>query len=349
MGRPGQAPGTAEYTGEPRKERVKLDLSVFAPKLFRLVEDLSPAEASAARADDRICWIDIDGIHNADTVKEVGQRFGMHPLSVEDILDPEGRPKFEEYPDYLYLVARMVTRASIGSDDIETEQISLILGRDFVLTFQEHDGDVFDRVRKRLRDPSSEVRRRQSDFLAYTLLDAIVDDYFYAIDRLADELEKIDDTPPAEMPPETPASVHRIKRRLLTLRKAIRPLHSAVSALTRSEARGGWIRPETQPFLRDLLDNLTVELDDIDLHRETCTALLDLYQATADHRLNEEMRVLTVITTIFIPLTAITGFFGMNFDHLPGLHSWAGFFIAIGSMVLITTSLFLYFKRRGWL
>ena len=136
MGRPGQAPGVAVYTGEPRKARVKLDLLAFAPRIFRVTEDLSPEEASQARAEDRICWIDIDGIHDAETVKGVGQRFGMHPLSVEDILDPDGRPKVEEYPDYLYLVARMVTRESISRDDIETEQISLILGRDFVLTFQ---------------------------------------------------------------------------------------------------------------------------------------------------------------------------------------------------------------------
>ncbi|MFT4980066.1 MAG: magnesium transporter, partial [Myxococcota bacterium] len=162
MGRPGQPPGIAEYTGEPRRARVKLDLTLFAPRIYRVIEDLSPKEAAHERSDDRICWLDIDGIHDAERVKAVGTQFGMHPLSVEDILDPEGRAKVEQYPDYLYLVARMVTRDSVGQDDIETEQISLILGRDFVLTFQEHDGDVFDRVRKRLKNPGSEVRQRSA-------------------------------------------------------------------------------------------------------------------------------------------------------------------------------------------
>jgi len=347
MGRPGQAPGTAEYTGEPRKERVKLDLTVFSPTTHRVLEDITPDEAAQELGDGHICWLDIDGIHDPEWVKAVGARFNIHRLSIEDILDPEGRAKVEPYPEYLYLVARMVTRAS-AQGDLETEQISLLLGRGFVVTFQEHDGDVFDSVRKRLRNPGSLVRERGPDYLSYALIDAIVDDYFIEIDRLGALLEVIDAMDPAQMPPETPGEVHRIKRRLMTLRKSIRPLHAAVGALLR-DGKGEWIRPETAPFLRDLMDNLTHELDDIDLHREVCVALLDLYQATADHRMNEEMRVLTVIATIFIPLTFITGLYGMNFDNMPELHSQYGYYSALGAMIATAGSLVIYFRRKGWL
>ncbi|MFT4978645.1 MAG: magnesium transporter, partial [Myxococcota bacterium] len=162
------------------------------------------------------------------------------------------------------------------------------------------------------------------------------------------ELERIDDITPSEMPPETPSKVHQIKRQLLTLRKAIRPLHNAISSL-RNKEPDGWIKPSTQPFLRDLVDNLTQELDEIDLHREVCVALLDLYQATAAHRMNEEMRVLTVISTIFIPMTFITGLYGMNFDNIPELHAQYGYYFALATMLTTALSLLIYFRRRGWL
>lgn len=349
MGRPGQAPGTAEYTGEPRKNTVKLDLTIIAPRIWRVIEDIHPDDAGKERGPDRICWLDIDGIHDVQQVTAASEPFGLHPLSIEDILDPEGRAKVEQYPDYLYMVARMVTRDATHRDGVETEQISLILGRDFVLTFQEHDGDVFDPVREQLRDPSSPLRSKGTDFLAYALLDAIVDDYFLTIERLGAALERLDAVSPAQMPPQTPSDVHHLKRQLLTLRKVLRPLHSAVSGLLRAEEKGPWIQPSTMPYLRDLIDNLTQELDEIDLHRETCVALLDLYQATADHRMNEEMRVLTVIATIFIPLTFITGLYGMNFDNMPELHARYGYYTALGAMLATAMSLIIYFRQKGWL
>ena len=349
MGRPGQMPAAAEYIGEPRRERVHLDLRVYSAETITVEEDVTPQRAAACRAPDRICWLDLDGIHRAGTVAEVGELFGIHPLSIEDILDSEGRAKVEYYPDYIYIIVRMVARDSLEADDLETEQISVVLGRDFVLTFQERDGDVFDRVRGRLREPTSRVRQGRPDYLAYSLLDAIVDDYFVVLDKIGARLEVLDAVKPADMTPDTPEQVHHLKRQLLTLRKAIRPLRDAVGALERSQGQGDWIQPATTPFLRDLLDNLTHEVDDIDLYRETCAGLLDLYQATADHRMNEEMRVLTVIATIFIPLTFITGLYGMNFDNMPELHSRYGYPAAVTAMILTAGSLIIYFRRKRWL
>lgn len=352
MARPGQAPAAAEYLGAPREEKVHLDLRVYSAEQLTVQDDVTSEIASAQRQSGQICWLDVDGIHRPGPVAELGQVFGIHPLSIEDILDPDGRPKVEYYPDYIYIIVRMVVRDSLvrlASEEIESEQISIILGRDFVLTFQERDGDVFDRVRERLSDPRSRLRKSGPDFLAYSLLDAIVDDYFVVLGSIGKKLDELDAIRPVDMEPEIPERVHHLKRQLLNVRKALRPLRDAVSALVRSQEQGGWLQPATAPFLRDLLDNLAHISDDIELYRETCAALLDLYQATADNRMNEEMRVLTVIATIFIPLTFITGLYGMNFDNMPELHTQFGYPIALAAMIGTAGCLLTYFRWKRWI
>ncbi|MED5371199.1 MAG: magnesium/cobalt transporter CorA [Myxococcota bacterium] len=347
MARPGAAPGKAEYTGEPRNSPIHIDLVEFTPTTVRALDDVSAEQARRSlEGSSSISWVDIDGIHDVQVVQRIGELWGIHPLSIEDVMEPEGRPKAEYYEDYIYVVLRMVTHSK-EDGLLDTEQVSLFLGRDFVLTFQEQDGDVFGGVRKRLRDSKARVRRHGADFLAYSLLDAVVDDYFGVLETLEEQVDALDSLKPKELPADTPERLHSIKRQLRRLRQSLRPLREAVAALTRSP--DGWIDPQTQPYLRDLSDNLAEEVETIDILRETCQSLLDLYNATVSNRTNDEMRVLTVIATIFIPLTFITGLYGMNFDYMPELHSRYGYYIALGLMVATSGGLLAYFRYKKWL
>lgn len=346
MANPGQAPGSAEYLGEPRDSNIHIDVIAYTPDSVRSLDDVTAREAFGARESGGISWVDVDGIHDAQMVKRVGERFKIHPLSVEDVLNPEGRPKAEYYPNYIYVVLRMVIRDQ-GEEELDTEQVSLFLGQDFVLTFQERDGDVFGPVRKRLGDPNTRLRQHGTDFLAYSILDAVVDSYFGVLAGLENQVDALDILEPPDLPEDTPLQLHRIKRQLRLLRQSIRPLREAVSALARSP--GEWIKPATLPYLRDLSDNLAEEVETIDLLRETCQSLLDLYNAGQTQRTNDEMRVLTVIATIFIPLTFITGLYGMNFDNMPELHNRYGYPSALALMLLTSAALLGYFRYKRWL
>ena len=346
MANPGQAPGSAEYLGEPRDSNIHIDLISYTPDSVRALDDVTASEAFGARREGGISWVDVDGIHDADMVKRVGERFRIHPLSVEDVLNPDGRPKAEYYPNYIYVVLRMVT-VDKDDDELDTEQVSLFLGKDFVLTFQERDGDVFGPVRRRLRDPNTRLRQHGTDFLAYSILDAVVDSYFGVLESLENQVDDLDVLEATELPEDTPAQLHKIKRQLRRLRLSLRPLREAVAALARSPDE--WIKPATLPYLRDLSDNLAEEVETIDLLRETCQSLLDLYNAGQTARTNEEMRVLTVIATIFIPLTFITGLYGMNFDNMPELHNRFGYPIALGLMLATSATLLGYFRYKRWL
>lgn len=346
MANPGQAPGSAEYLGEPRDSNIHIDLIAYTPDTVTALDDVSALQAWSALGDEGIAWVDVDGIHDADMVKHVAGRFQIHPLSVEDVLNPEGRPKAEYYPNYIYVVLRMVTRDP-HDDELDTEQVSLFMGKDFVLTFQERDGDVFGPVRKRLRDPNTRLRQNGTDFLAYSILDAVVDSYFGVLAGLEQQVDSLDKLEAIDLPEDTPVRLHRIQRQLRRLRQSLRPIREAVAALARSPEE--WIRPGTQPYLRDLSDNLAEEVETIDLLRETCQSLLDLYNAGQTQRTNDEMRVLTVIATIFIPLTFITGLYGMNFDNMPELHNQYGYPFALALMVMTSAGLLGYFRYKRWL
>ncbi|MFT5584561.1 MAG: magnesium transporter [Cognaticolwellia sp.] len=346
MVNPGQAPGSADYLGEPRDSNVHINVISYTSNLVRTLDDVSALQALGARSEGGISWVDVDGIHDAAMVKRIGKRFQIHPLSVEDVLNPEGRPKAEYYPNYIYVVLRMVTKDPNG-DELDTEQVSLFLGKDFVLTFQERDGDVFGPVRQRLEDSNTRLRQNGTDFLAYSILDAVVDSYFGVLGELEKQVDALDVLEPGDLPVDTPLRLHKIQRQLRRLRLSLRPLREAVAALARSPDE--WIKPATLPYLRDLSDNLAEEVETIELLRETCQSLLDLYNAGQTQRTNDEMRVLTVIATIFIPLTFITGLYGMNFDNMPELHSRYGYYIALGLMVMTSAGLLGYFRYKRWL
>jgi magnesium transporter len=291
-----------------------------------------------------VSWVDANGIHDVETVTALCSAFDIHALSVEDILDPEGRAKAEYYDDYLYVVVKMLR---MSEDALVTEQVSLFLGVDYVITFQERQDDVFDPVRKRLLTGSSRTRTSGADYLAYRLMDCVVDEYHVVFDQLATALDAFDALPVGSLPRSMPTEVHRIRRKLMHLRRSVLPLRDAVGALSRADS--GFITDSTRPFLRDLGDNVLHVLESIDLYRELSASLLALYQTQSDARLNREMRVLTVFATIFIPLSFVTGFFGMNFDDLPGIHWAPGVWVITASMGLFSAAALMYSKRKDWL
>ncbi len=344
----GAVPGSPLYTGAPRDFDVEIHVFTWTQAEFEEKSNVSIQEAAAVRGAGAVSWVNVSGIHDAELVRRVGESCGLHALSIEDVLNPRHRPKVEHYPGYVYLVLKM---AQVFEGDTTTiEQVSLILGKDYVLTFQEHPADVFDGVRQRLRDSDGRIRTRGNDYLAYALMDAVVDAYVELVERIGERIETaeqaLDEGDPTQIR-EVPGHLHGEKRELLAVRKALVPLRDAVAAWARDD--GGHIQKRTQPYLRDLEDHLVHLVDSVDMCREMIASLLNLQIALVGQKTNEEMRILTVVATIFIPLTFIAGVYGMNFEHMPELHYRWGYPVLLGTMLAVAVGLLVSFRRRRWL
>lgn len=289
-------------------------------------------------------WVSVAGLGDLGVLRQLANVFGLHRLALEDVVHTHQRPKLEDYPEHQFLVLRMLDDERVG----ETEQMCLFLGDDYVLTFEEHRGDCFDLVRHRLRDPGSRLRRHGVDYLAYALVDAVVDAYFPALEKLGDRLEAAEDKVVAG---ETHADVlhelHCVRRELVQARRALWPLREVVAGLMRGDSRR--VTTETRVYLRDVYDHVVQLLDLLENHRELGASLTELHLASASVRLNEVMKVLTLIATIFIPLTFVVGIYGMNFDYMPELHWRYGYPAVLGSMLVVGLSMLVWFRRRGWL
>ena len=302
------------------------------------------AALPALRAKWPVVWIDVTGFADLDLLRAIGAEFGLHRLALEDVLNRNQRAKVEDYGAHQFLVLRMVDPTN--RDD--TEQLGLFVGPGFVLTFQERAGDCFGLMRKRLADPEGQMRKRGSDYLAYALLDAVVDAYFPVVEEADARLEVIEEgvlagRADAQIVPE----LHAVRRCLLLLRRAIWPLREATSALVRGEAKH--FSPEVWPYLRDVNDHVVQLLDLLENYREMSSSLMDLHLSMVNHRLNEVMKLLTVISTIFIPLTFLVGVYGMNFKYMPELQQWWGY-PACWLVMIVTAALMLrWFRKRRWL
>jgi magnesium transporter len=343
------APGEAVYTGDGHDFRPQIDMFDWRDDVLEELTDTTVDEAAKALERPTVSWINLTGIHDAAQVEALGERFGLHALSIEDILNPLQRPKLEVYDDYLYLVVKMAYELP-GEDETIYDQVSVVLGGQFVLTFQEMPHDVFDSVRARLRTPESRIRRRGHDYLMYALIDCIVDGYATLLEAMGTRIDAVEDlieSAPAATLSHIPAQLHQAKRELLILRKMVLSLREAVSTLVRNEHQR--LQPETIPYLRDLHDHVVQTLELTDLYRETVTSLLGLHLARVGQRTNEEMRVLTVIATIFIPLTFVVGVYGMNFDNMPELHEPWAYPLLWVVMISVAVGLLALFRRRHWL
>jgi magnesium transporter len=281
-------------------------------------------------------------------VTEICEAFGVHPLAVEDVLNTASRPKLDVYDNQQLVLAVDMVFLDGDPGEVSTEHVTLIAGPGFVLSFQEgRAGDMFDPVRTRIRGGTGRIRSLGCDYLLHALVDAIVDGYFVVLDKLEDRIDQIESTAFVDRSPELPAKVYAMKSELGVVRRAVFPLREAVSRMLRGETP--LVSRQVEPYLRDLADHVMQSLDMIESGRDRLTNVLEVYLAAATHRMNDVMKVLTVVSTIFIPLSWIAGVYGMNFDVMPELHWAFGYPLAVGSMLAVAAGMLLYFWRRGWL
>ncbi|MFW6145919.1 MAG: magnesium/cobalt transporter CorA [Planctomycetota bacterium] len=342
----GLPPGTPVFVGERRAETpaitlIDYDASELHERRVDGVDACLPFKDTST-----ITWINVDGLHDADLVQALCEGFAIHPLVQEDILNTAQRPKCEDYDDYLYIVLKML-RWDADRDEILAEQVSVILGRGVVLSFQERPGDVFDPVRERLRGGKGRVRTSGADYLAYTLLDAVVDGYFAVLEHVGDTLEAIEAELVDHSSPETLRTIHRLKRESLMLHKSVWPLREVVAGMDRTDS--DLVNQATHLYLRDVQDHAMQVVDTVATFRDMLTGMLDTYLSSLSNRTNDVMKVLTIIATIFIPLTFIAGIYGMNFQHMPELrHPWA-YPAVLGVMATVAGAMLVYFRRKRWL
>lgn len=298
------------------------------------------------RDNSSITWINIDGVHDTEIIHKIDAHFGIHPLILEDIVQTGQRPKMDDFSNYLFILIKMIYWKP-DYEDIEAEQLSLLVGANYVISFQEKPGDVFDEIRDRIRHGKGRIRKMGADYLAYCLLDAIVDNYFFVLEKF-DETESLLDERIADgFSMELSKQIHTAKRNLIFLKKQIWPLRDVIGGMIRSES--ALIKDTTDIYLRDLYDHTIQVMDSIESFREMLSGLHDVYLAAMSNRMNEVMKVLTMFASIFIPLTFIAGVYGMNFDYMPELHLKWGYAGVLGFMALVAAGMIWFFRKKKWI
>ncbi len=339
--RPGSAPGTLA----PPEQRGPVEISLMHYDGANVVErEIKDIEEGLPFVDQPgVTWINVDGLGQPEVVARLGERLGFHPLAVEDVFAVPQRPKVEAYADHYLVILRMLR----VTPSIDEEQVSIFFGASYVITIQERPGgDVFEGVRSRIRANRGRLRTAGPDYLAYALIDSVVDGYFPVLESLGERLDQLESECLARQDELLVSDIQILRRDLLTIRRAIWPTREALVAMQRDESK--LISPETRVFLRDCYDHAVEAIDIVETDRETAASVMEIYLAAQNQRLNEVMKVLTVIATLFIPLTFIASIYGMNFEFMPELHSRWGYPGALGLMALVAGSLLYYFKRRGW-
>ena len=344
----GLAPGSLVYIGNERQEDVRITLTLMDYDSENLEEnEIADLDECLPYLDKpTITWVNIYGLHDVSIIEKAGKYFKIHPLVLEDILNTGHRPKAEDFEDYLYTVIKMINMDP-ETDEITIEQVSIVTFKNVVITFQERHGDVFDPVRKRIRDNRPRIRRRGTDYLAYTLLDAVVDGYFLTFESLNDRIENLE-TSIIEKPTKAILDeIYQLKRAILSLRKSIVPSREMINNLVHEEI--AVISADTTPYLRDLYDHIVQILETADHFRDILNGMIDAYNSILGNKMNEVMKVLTIIATLFIPLTFIAGVYGMNFAYIPELAWKWGYFAVMGLMFALAVFMLLHFRKKGWL
>jgi magnesium transporter len=333
---PGSPPG--RWVADPTAAESRLHSLCYS------ATGLEEGAALEPRKGDGVLWLNVDGLRDQALLSEIAATYGLHPLAMEDVVNLHQRPKAEDYADHLFLVLRMPVK---GGAATATEQVSLFLGPDYVITFQEQPGDVFEPVRTRIRNPQSPIRTRNADYLAYALLDAAVDAFFPVLERVGERIEELEDAVVLHSDPAQIADIHALKHDLRTIRSAIWPLRDLMSTLLRDD--GARFSEQTRLYLRDCHDHTFQLIDMIETYREITSGLVDIHLSSQSNQTNEVMQVLTLIATIFIPLTFIVGVYGMNFDIMPELHWRWGYPAVMALMTALGVGLTWWFRRKGWL
>ncbi len=338
---PGSPPGT--LVAHPNAIQPSLRVLAYGPDEILDEKISTPDEAHRLLGTHPVLWLNVDGLGSAETVQAIGELFGLHPLTLEDVLHTRQRPKLEDYDDHLFIILLMAAY----HDRLVTEQVSLFLGDSFVITFQERPGDCFETIRRRLHEKRGQIRYKAADYLAYSLIDAVIDGYFPVLESYGDLLDGIEQDIGERPTAAALADVQATKRELRRLRRAIWPLRDFLSTLQSTPS--SLIAEQTILFFRDCTDHAVRILDLVESYREWSTDLTELFISTVNMRMNDIMRVLTIMATIFIPLTFIAGVYGMNFRRMPELNWSFGYPLIMGGMAAVGVALLVYFRRKGWL
>jgi magnesium transporter len=342
----GTPPGTLVHIGEKTSEKVKITIIDYDEKNFEERHVDRFEECLLFREKPSVTWINIDGLHDIDLLDRLGECYGLHHLMLEDILNTDQRPKMDDFGSILYIVLKMLMfRDETG--DLEVEQVSLILGDNFVISFQERAGDVFDPVRERIRKNKGRIRKMGADYLAYTLLDIIVDNYFTVLDQLGEDIESLEEELGDSPDPKELHMMHSLRRSVIFIRRSILPLRDIISRLEKGESP--LIGESIRIYMKDILDHLMHVNDTIDTSRDMLSSMHDIYLTSMSNRMNEVMKVLTIIATIFIPLSFIAGVYGMNFEVMPELNWRWGYFMCLSLMFIVGMVLVIYFKRKNFI
>lgn len=342
----GQIPGEMIYTGERRKQAVRVTMIDYTADTVREQEVKDLRDLKTAKDPHSITWVNVNGIHDLQIVDEVGEIFDLHDLLCSDVVNVHQRPKAEDYEHHIYVTLKMLVYNE-KSQTVSDEHVSLIMGEHYVLSFQEEEGDVFEWVRERIRKGKGRIRSMRADYLMYSLLDAIVDGYFIVTERLGDDIEELEEEIMSNSSRQTLNDLNVLKREMIALRKAVLPLREAINWFIKSEHK--LVRKKTVPYLKDLYDH-TIQIHEIiESYRDMLGGLFDIYLSTISNRMNEIMKVLTIFAAIFIPLTFLAGVYGMNFENIPELHYRYGYFAVWLVMGCVAVGMLLWFKKKRWL
>jgi magnesium transporter len=345
-GKAGLPPGTLIHTGETPGEAVTLSWARYNDKELETDSATELSEALLSRPPGKILWINMDGIHRVEMIERIGKSFGIHPLTLEDVVNTGQRPKLESYDTYIFIVLKMLYLDE-SLDEVRAEQVSLVLGDGFLLSFQETPLDVFDAVRDRLKRGTGRIRQAGADYLAYALMDAMVDHYFLVLEIFAERMESLEDELLGDPGRDAMGRIHEMKREMIFLRRQVWPLKGILGRMKKTGPP--LVKKTTGVYLNDVLDHTAQVVETVSSFRDILTGMLDLYLSTVSNRMNEVMKVLTIISTLFIPLTFLAGIYGMNFEYMPELEWRWGYVVLLGIMAVIVVAMLIFFKRKRWL
>jgi magnesium transporter len=342
----GMPPGSLVYTGEKERRPAKITITRYNATNFDERQVDTFGECRLPDDPQEVTWIDVNGVSQVKDLEKLGEMFKIHPLVLEDILEVGQRPKVEDYDDYLYIVLNSLRPLEEG-EELVAEEVSLVLGPHYLLSFYAGGDDIFAPVRERLLKAKGRTRKLGADFLAYSLIDLVVDNYFVELERFGDQVESLEDEVVARPSPQTLRAVHQFKNDMIMLRKSLWPLREVVARLERRESP--LITENLANYFRDVYDHTIIAIDTVETYRDILSGMLDIYLSSMSNRLNQIMKVLTIIATIFMPLTFITSLYGMNFRYMPELQWHYGYYATLGIMIFIAFTMIQFFRKKQWL
>ncbi len=342
----GLPPGSLVHIGKQKIENIRVslieyDLENYNEKVCKTLQECYPSKTN-----NLVSWINVDGLHDTETIAELGNHFDLHPLLLEDVLNTRQRPKIEEYDDYIFLTLKMLS-INEEEDTVNSEQVSFVLGKNWVISFQEQEGDIFEGVRVRLRESKGNIRKKGADYLLYRLIDSVVDNYFSVTEHINESTEILEEQVLESDSRELMQEIQHLKKQLINLRKAVNPLREAILSMQKNEIE--LIEESTTRYLRDVYEDIIQVYESIDTQRDILNSIMDLYLSGISNRMNQVMQVLTIIATIFIPLTFIVGVYGMNFENIPELQYKYGYQVVWFVMILVIIAMIIYFRKKKWL